>query len=225
MARDSIDMRRARARMFARTTRSPARRTLGVVGNIVGVTLATALTAGFAGFVGLIWFGSAMPSQPADAGTKTDAIAVLTGGEKRLEAGFDLLSKGTANRLYVTGVNRRVEKADLLKLAGNPPPEIAAKVELGYRAGNTRGNAEETATWFNSQNLKSLRLVTGNYHMRRSLLYFGRSLPNATIVAHPVVPAGLGPGEWWTNSASFVIVAREYLKYLAAVVRLSDDRE
>jgi uncharacterized SAM-binding protein YcdF (DUF218 family) len=216
-------MRAARARMFGRTTQSPKRRTLGVLGSVLGFTLATAFTAGFAAFAGLVWFGFAMPSAPADAAAKTDAIVVLTGGEKRLEAGVELLVRGLAPRLYVTGVNRKVEKAELLKQAGNPPAEIAAKIELGYRAANTRGNAEETATWFNSQGLKSLRLVTANYHMRRSRLYFDRNLPRAAIHDHPVVPEGMSAADWWASGAGISTVAREYVKYLAALVRLPSD--
>src|SRR5262249_35504427 len=144
-----------------------------------------------AGLAALLWFGFTMPDAAEEPSARTDAIVVLTGGEDRLETAFGLLQKGLASRLYVTGVGEKVTKPELLKRLGDPSAEIAARIELGFRAANTRGNAAETAAWFNSQSMRSLRLVTANYHMRRSLLLFRRALPDANIVAHPVVPKRL----------------------------------
>ena len=39
----------------------------------------------------------------------------------------------------------------------------------------------------------SLRLVTGGYHMPRSLLEFSEALPEAEVVPHPVFPDSQGP--------------------------------
>jgi uncharacterized SAM-binding protein YcdF (DUF218 family) len=107
----------------------------------------------------------------------------------------------------------------LLRQAGEAPPGLAERVIVDQRAANTRGNAKETAVWFNAANRKSLRLVTANHHMRRSLLEFRRNLPRADIVPHPVTLAGFGPGEWWTRFESLNIVFWEYNKYLYALAR------
>lgn len=214
-----IDPRSARSRGFV----EPPRR-LGAfmqlvlfVWFLIRFAVAASLTAAFAGLVLLLWFGFTMPEAPDDAAAKTDTIVVLTGGEERLEQAYGLLQKGLANRMFVTGVDRKVTKPELLKRLGDPPQELAARIELGFRAADTRGNASETAAWFNSQNLRSFRLVTANYHMRRSLLLFRRALPEAHIVAHPVVPKRLGAGEWWSDRHSAEVVARELVKYIAAI--------
>ena len=53
----------------------------------------------------------------------------------------------------------------------------------------------------------SLRLVTGWYHMRRSLLESGRAMPQTTIVAHPVFAQLLEPERWWSwHGAPFLII-------------------
>lgn len=220
MTRPDIDPRRSRSRGFVEP--EPQR---GIVGRffsnlylLLRVAAAAAFTLTFAFVVALVWFGFSMPAGPADTTTKTDAIIVLTGGEKRLRAGVDLLRRDIAPRLYVSGVNPKIEKPELLKLAGNPPDDVAARIEIDIRAANTRGNAKQSANWFNSRNLRSMRLVTGNYHMRRSLLQFGRALPRARIIPHPVVPQGLEPQRWWTNTLGIKTVAEELVKYGAALV-------
>src|SRR3546814_4570320 len=61
-------------------------------------------------------------------------------------------------------------------------------VDLGFEAADTAGNALETAGWLNAHGYKSIRLVTANYHMPRSLVEFSRRLPGITIVPPPVLP-------------------------------------
>ncbi|MGH7005450.1 MAG: YdcF family protein, partial [Alphaproteobacteria bacterium] len=189
---------------------------------LVRFAVAAAITAAFGTLVLLLWFGFTMP-EPDEGTAKADAIVVLTGGEARIEVGYELLQKGLANRMFITGVGERVTKPQLLARLGGASAELAARIELGFRAANTIGNANETAAWFNSQNLKSMRLVTSNYHMRRSLLLFGRAMPNARILAHPVIPRGLGNSEWWTHRHGVEVVAHEMAKYFATLFHIPVD--
>lgn len=220
MTRPKIDPRLSRSRGFVEPEpqRGPATRVFSQLYLLLRVATAGIFTFAFAFAAALVWFGFTMPGGSTDTVSKTDVIVVLTGGEKRLKAGVDLLRQNMAPRLYVSGVNPKIEKPDLLKLAGSPPEDIAARIEIDIRAANTRGNAKESALWFNSRNLRSLRLVTGNYHMRRSLLQFGRALPRARIIPHAVVPQGLEPQRWWTNLIGIRTVAEEFVKYGAALV-------
>lgn len=213
-----IDPRTARSRGFVEPPRRPGlfMQLVLFVWFLVRFAVASAVTAAFAGLVAVLWFGVTMPEAPDEPEAKTDAIVVLTGPGGRLEPAYALLQKGLSSRMFVTGVYKKLTKPELLKLIGDPPPELAARIELGYRALDTRGNAAETAAWFNSQSLKSMRLVTSNYHMRRSLLLFRRAMPDARILAHPVPRKGLGLNEWWTHPEGVKDVARELAKFLAA---------
>jgi uncharacterized SAM-binding protein YcdF (DUF218 family) len=68
-----------------------------------------------------------------------------------------------------------------------------------------------------------MRLVTANYHMRRSLLEFEREMPNARVIPHPVVPRQLDRRAWWSNRVGFETVAREFVKYVAVLLGFASD--
>lgn len=168
---------------------------------------------------GFVWFATTLPARVEDEHSHTDAIVVLTGGSERLTTGLALLQAGLARQLFISGVHRGVEIADILKLANNAPPELAATIALGHVAGDTVGNAAETAQWATRHDVRSLRLVTGAYHMPRSLTELGYAMPDVAIVPHPVFPEGVKSQEWWRWPGTAALLATEYTKYLAAVAR------
>ena len=169
--------------------------------------------------VGLFWFAGELPRQVGDQVRQTDAIVVLTGGSARLSQGLELLSQGKAKKLFVSGVYRGVDITDLFRVRQESPDEFACCVTLGHEADDTRGNAVETAAWLQDQGFRSLRLVTANYHMPRSLIEFRHLLPDAEIVPHPVFPANFKQDEWWLWPGSASLLATEYSKFLIALVR------
>ena len=81
------------------------------------------------------------------------------------------------------------------------------------------GNAAETAAWMRSRHYSSLRLVTSNYHMRRSLLEFSIALPEADVVPHPVAPNAVRLADWWRWPGTLALIVNEYNKYLFALAR------
>jgi len=70
----------------------------------------------------------------------------------------------------------------------------------------------------------SLRLVTANYHMRRSLLEFSALMPDFTIIPEPVLPGNFQREQWWRHPASRALVLSEYHKYIATWLRIQRDR-
>lgn len=181
-----------------------------------GVVVAALVVAWLAG---LIWFAATLPGRVADPDTTTDAIVVLTGGSERLTAGLELLKHRRARKLFVSGVYRGVEVAELLRLSRQAPSELECCIVLGYAADNTQGNASETAAWMAKERFESLRLVTGSYHMRRSLLEFALAMPNIKVVPHPVFPEAVKQDEWWLWPGTAHLIATEYMKYLVAFGR------
>lgn len=221
MAKPSIEPRTARSRGFVEPPRKTgfAMKIVLFVWFLIRLAVAGAVTAAFLGLALLVWFGFTMPEQPEGTEAKADTIVVLTGGERRLEHGYALLQSGAAGRMFVAGVGKAT-KEDILKRLGDPPPELAARIDLEYRSTDTRENARETAAWFNQQNFKSMKLVTSNVHMRRSLLLFRRAMPQAEIAPAPVVPTGMRAGEWWTHRQGIEVVGLELAKYVATLLRL-----
>ena len=180
--------------------------------------IAATLSAGW--LAGLIWFAETIPTAAGTPGQRTDAVVVLTGGTGRLEVGIDLLAQGRAKKLFISGVYRGVDVSEILRLVKKQGKDLECCMALGHLADNTRGNAAETADWMKAEGYRSLRLVTANYHMRRSWLEFRRAMPKVAIIAHPVSPRGFKAREWWLWPGSLRLVTGEYLKYLIALVRM-----
>ena len=166
--------------------------------------------------VGFILF--ATPPSPENQSSPTDAIVVLTGGRSRLQSGMDLLRDGKGRKLFVSGVNQRVDLEELLRASGNADWASCCTV-LGHDADNTLGNALETAQWMRQQGFRSLRLVTAWYHMPRSLLELNRAMPEIDIIAHPVFPDEVSREYWWASRSTVLLLASEYGKYLGALLR------
>ncbi len=169
---------------------------------------------------GLIWYAEDIPRAVDDAGTNTDAVIVLTGGSGRLDVGFRLLAEGRAKKLFISGVAREVNAEELMRLYGHGPAgAFRCCVVVGHNAGDTAGNARETAQWMAEEGFSSLRLVTASYHMRRSLLEFRRAMPQVAMIPHPVFPEGFRAGDWWRWPGTLNLLISEYTKFLGAAVR------
>ena len=168
---------------------------------------------------GLFKFADAIPAAVADATTRTDGIVVLTGGSRRLGEGLDLLSRGLAEKLFVSGVYQGVDVRKLLSIVKRKPEDLETMINIGI-ATNTTGNAAETMDWMVKQKYASLRLVTAAYHMPRSLLEFTNAMSAITLIPHPVFPENVKQARWWAWPGTASLVISEYNKYLLAWVRL-----
>lgn len=189
----------------------PARKAL-----IAAATLMLALF----GF-GFILFATFSMRDARGAAPMADGIVVLTGGELRIREGARLLRQGNGARLLITGVNRRTGRKDLLRLSGLPSQKFDCCVDIGYRALDTVGNADETKAWARERGFKSVIVVTSSYHMPRSLAELSLEMPELALFPHPVKPRSFRAGAWWLDPAVTRVLAAEYLKYLPAALRLA----
>ena len=180
---------------------------------------------------GLLVFAAAIPNpaQVRDGDKPTDAIIVLTGGSDRLAEGFRLLDRGLAKKLLISGVAQGVTLQQLVdglgadKASAPTAEELTCCVTLGYVAASTVGNARESADWIAQNGFKSVRLVTANYHMIRSLLEFRRTAPEVEVIPHPVFPAEVKDPMWFLHPKTLGLIVNEYHKYLVALGRAGRD--
>ncbi len=182
------------------------------------------MLAAAAWFFGLLVFAAAIPAKVHDPSTPTDAIVVLTGGGERLSEAFDLLRRGLAPKLYISGVAAGVDLSQVAKKVAEsggamPDADIIKCCVTLDRAQNTVGNAVESAQWIEDNKVSSIRLVTANYHMNRSLLEFRRAIPTLTVVPNPVFPPEMRDSYWFTKPRTLVLLINEYHKYLVAAAR------
>jgi uncharacterized SAM-binding protein YcdF (DUF218 family) len=179
--------------------------------------LRTALFLALLWLGGLVWFVADLGAVRGPSDEAADAVVVLTGGSRRLEVGLELLEAGKGRKLFLSGVPQGVGLESVLRQNAAAERLGACCIVLGHEAGDTIGNAEETARWLDREGFRSLHLVTADYHMRRALLEFGRVLPrDDRVIPEPVEPEGARPGIW--RAASRVVVI-EYTKYLGALAR------
>jgi uncharacterized SAM-binding protein YcdF (DUF218 family) len=125
--------------------------------------------------------------------------------------------------MLVSGVSSGVTMPALLETlngAAQPSPNVLeCCVTLGYDARSTEGNARESLRWLTENRFATIRLVTANYHMNRSLLEFRRVMPAIEIVPNPVFPRQLQDPYWFARPATVFLLFNEYHKYLAAAAR------
>ncbi len=171
---------------------------------------------------GLFGFVDGIPtrSEPPPETARTDAIVVLTGGRGRVAHGTDLLASGVAERMLISGVGANAAARDLIPEEQLESHTLACCVTLGRAARNTRENAVETAGWVAANRVASLRLVTADFHIPRSLLEFRAHLPQVEIVPVPVTSENVRLARWWRWPGTALLLAGEYNKYLAARARL-----
>lgn len=178
------------------------------------------------GLLALLWLGGLvifaeslhdLDANVMDADPQpVDAIVVLTGGSERLRTGLELLKQGKAKKLFISGVHPGLSLDNILGNLEIDPALRECCIILGHAAGSTEGNAEETQNWLALENYHSIRLVTANYHMARSLLLFHSLIPDITIVPHPISPETVKLDDWWSHAGTASLLVTEYNKYLFA---------
>jgi uncharacterized SAM-binding protein YcdF (DUF218 family) len=175
---------------------------------------AVAVAAGF------WWFVWSVPTDEVALDRNADGIVVLTGGSSRVVDAIELLSAGRGKRLLITGVHRATTAREIARLVPAYGRLMACCVDLDHSALNTVGNAVETKRWALRRNIRSLIVVTSNYHMPRAMAELGRQLPDVALIPFPVVTDSIRTERWWANPPIAKLLMWEYLKYIVAQVRM-----
>jgi uncharacterized SAM-binding protein YcdF (DUF218 family) len=152
--------------------------------------------------LGFLLYGVTLAGPAGDQ--HTEAAVVITGGPGRIEHAMDVLKKGEAKRLLISGVDPSVTKRDLAVRIGGDAPLLACCVDLGTESVDTRSNAEEAKRWMDKHNFQSFRLITNDWHMRRASYEFRRVFGSGYTMVLDAVQ----------TQPSFVTLFAEYNKYL-----------
>jgi uncharacterized SAM-binding protein YcdF (DUF218 family) len=174
--------------------------------------------AGFVGFLGFLAFVYSIDRFEQPPETRADGIVAMTGGAQRIGDAIDLLAKGYAKKLLISGVNEKTSRDQISRLNPGQRQLFDCCVDLDYRARNTIGNAIETRRWAETNGFDTIIVVTSNYHMPRMLVELDHALPNLQKIPYPVA-ATIDPHEWWRNPRAAKVLVTEYLKFLAVWLR------
>lgn len=187
--------------------------------------------------VGMLAFVNAsskyLSRPPSDS---ADLAIVLTGGNGRIKAGLNLLQSEVIERLFISGVNKSVTIETLLS-AGDynkivDKSKINCCIFLGYRANNTFENALESSDFikqsikFSSTASMRVYLITGIYHMNRSMLEMSAALNNVglvkldvEIIPVAIVNKNIKLDNWYLDLKTINVIIKEYTKTIAVVLR------
>lgn len=157
--------------------------------------------------LGFVWFSVFLP-QPVIEPVRSDGVVALTGAGGRIPHALNVVRKGRAKLLLVSGVDREVRPREFAAEFKVPAPMMACCVTLGYDAVDTRSNAIETIRWIKDNKLRSIRLVTTDWHMRRAAFDLAEQAPSSLIIIRDAVP----------SQPSFRTLFIEYNKLVARLI-------
>ena len=196
---------------------APMRAPRGRLRSIVVAVLAIVFMAAAIGFVGFL---SQLRGTETKPGRHADGIVVLTGGSSRVSDAMELLAAGYGKRLLISGVHPTNDASDISRSLPDSQSLMGCCVDLDRSAVNTRSNAAETRRWARERGFRSLIVVTSNYHMPRATVELSHAMPDIVLIPFAVVGDKWRDEPWWTNGATLRLLLSEYVKYVAAEVRV-----
>jgi uncharacterized SAM-binding protein YcdF (DUF218 family) len=170
--------------------------------------------------IGFIWFLSQLRGAEVTPASRADGIVVLTGGSSRVSDAMELLAGGYGRRLLISGVHPTNAASDISRSLPDNRSLLGCCVDLDRSAVNTRSNAAETRRWAHERGFKSLIVVTSNYHMPRAIVELSHAMPDIHLIPFAVVGEKWRDEPWWTSGATLRLLLSEYVKYVAAEVRV-----
>ena len=184
-------------------------------------TLVVALGSVFvAAAIGFVGFLSQLRGAEAAPAGHADGIVVLTGGSSRVSDAMELLAGGYGKRLLISGVHPTNGASDISRSLPDNQSLLGCCVDLDRSAVNTRSNAAETRRWAHERGFTSLIVVTSNYHMPRAIVELSHAMPDIRLIPFAVVGEKWRDEPWWTSGATVRLLLSEYVKYVAAEVRV-----
>lgn len=146
-----------------------------------------------------------------------DGIVALTGGDDRIGEALSLLARHEAPLMLISGVAKGTYLGDFTEDDQLAATDYASDITVGHIATTTHQNGLETAIWARAHHMRSLVIVTADYHMPRALLEIHRALPGAQLIPYPVRPPAMRQR---LTSGTLLLLAEEYSKYLVVRANL-----
>jgi uncharacterized SAM-binding protein YcdF (DUF218 family) len=161
-----------------------------------------------------------------DSPRKAEAIVVLGGdayGDRTLK-GAQLAKEGYAPFVIVSGPPGLIGYAssEEIQFAGQHgyPPSLFREIDLPAEAESTRTEEDFLGKYLAARGIKSILLVTSNFHTRRAKKLWQRENPAIAVAVVPSVDPlrYFTPQTWWKTRAGQKIFLMEWLKTISVVL-------
>lgn len=171
----------------------------------------------------LVWLGglihfATVVEKLKDSGATGDGIVVLTGSAGRIQAGVDLLTSRRGKRMLISGVDRKTSNNALSRENAVDTALLECCIDLDRVAGDTIGNAQETAAWAKHHGFGRLLVVTADFHMPRSIVEMRKTMPEARLTPIPSRPESRNKASWWQDFGFTRNLISEYNKYIISLI-------
>jgi uncharacterized SAM-binding protein YcdF (DUF218 family) len=157
-----------------------------------------------------------------DGATKADAIVVLGGDAfgTRILRGAELVKAGYASRLLVSGPSDLLgyESDSSIVYASRKgyPASMFEAIPLPAEADSTRGEAQYIGRKLKAEDIKSIDLVTSNYHTRRAAWLWRKINPDLQIHVVPASDPYFSPETWFRTRTGQKTFFMETTKTIAS---------
>jgi uncharacterized SAM-binding protein YcdF (DUF218 family) len=168
----------------------------------------------------------------ADPLTKTDAVAILSGGDQtRVLEAVKLYKDGVTNEIILTetGIilpewNATYSSVVKLELVDSGIPENAIVI-TEHQVASTEDEARAIWKLMNTRNLGSVTVITDPYHSLRTRLIFQDEFEGSArlFYVHPVRNHWYRSNTWWLSLKGWKATVVEYIKlvgYFLGIKRL-----
>lgn len=152
---------------------------------------------------------------------KADAILVLGGdryGDRTLKAG-QLAKDGYAPIVFVSGPPRLIgyESDDEIQFAETKgySASLFKPIHLPEEAESTRTEARFVGQVLRDQGIKSILLVTSNFHTKRGAKLFRQENPTLSVTVIPSTDRYFTPSTWWKTRPGEKTFIYEWMKTIS----------
>lgn len=148
-----------------------------------------------------------------------DAIVAVSGGDTnaRTDEAIRLYKNGWAPILVFSGAAQDKSgpsNAEAMQTRAIDQGVPATAIMLDESSETTKENAENSKTIFESNNIKSIILVTSGYHQQRASLEFNKRAENFTVKNNPVYEDQDWSFWWWTHPRGWTLATSELFKII-----------
>lgn len=155
-------------------------------------------------------------------GERPEAIIVLTGDRVRIPKAFQLMHSRKSEWLIISGAGRGITLTEVVNQQGGGSADsihtVWERIILESRSASTIENGIESAKIARQRQVKSLVLVTSDYHMQRAATIFRKLIPEIPVFEFPV-SSGVFVPEFSKFFRILWIVGLEYWKYRLYLVQ------